>query len=124
LTSLLITTLYVIRRQQLLLRRGRIQSEQTVVTGVSAFAIVLIGMAVTWTTLALIGMVAGGLLFDAELISSWTNSSDSEARRGFLWSILRMSLFSASFGLLIGALGASFESQNYFRHVIFVDEEI
>jgi hypothetical protein len=32
--------------------------------------------------------------------------------------------FVASLGLLIGALGASFESQDYFRHITYVDEEI
>ena len=35
-----------------------------------------------------------------------------------------MSAFVASVAILIGALGASFEEQHYFRHVIFVDEEI
>lgn len=35
-----------------------------------------------------------------------------------------MAGFSGSVELLIGPLGGSFESQNHFRHVIFVDEEI
>jgi hypothetical protein len=29
----------------------------------------------------------------------------------------------AALGLIIGALGASFEQQHYFRHITYVDEE-
>jgi len=35
-----------------------------------------------------------------------------------------LSAFVASLGLLIGAFGASFEDQYYFRHVTHVDEEL
>ena len=35
-----------------------------------------------------------------------------------------LSAVVAAFGLAIGALGAAFEDQSYFRHVIFVDEEL
>jgi hypothetical protein len=31
--------------------------------------------------------------------------------------------FVATLGVVLGALGASFESENYFRHVVLVDEE-
>lgn len=37
---------------------------------------------------------------------------------------LRMAAFVASIGVLIGALGTSFENQHHFRHIVFVDEEI
>lgn len=122
--TLLLTTGYVIVRQQLLMRRGRIRSEQTVVTTASAFGIVFTGMFVTWLALCLIGLGISGLLFPAELIASWAASSGLAADQLGLLHTLQMSLFCASLGLLIGALGASFESQTYFRHVIFVDEEI
>ena len=36
---------------------------------------------------------------------------------------LSLAGFIASLGIIIGALGASFEAQVYFRHVAFVDEE-
>jgi hypothetical protein len=122
--SLTLTSLYVVIRQQLLVRRGRHHTEQTVVTSASAFGIVMIGMLVTWVTLLLIGIGFSWLLFDPALIASWASSSHlNSAQVGFTTTI-QMSCFSASLGLLIGALGASFESQNYFRHIIFVDEEV
>lgn len=121
---LLLTTIYVVIRQQLLVRRGHGPSEQAVVTSVSALAIVLVGMAITWLSLLLIGLSAGWSLFRPELIAGWAASSNLQPHQLGFATTFKMSCFSASFGLIIGALGASFESQNYFRHVIFVDEEI
>lgn len=121
---LALTTLYVIVRQQLLLRRSRGQSEQSVVTSASALGIVFVGMAVTWAGLFTMGVAVGWLLFRPELIASWASSSELTTAEVGISTIVRMNLFCASIGLLIGALGASFESQHYFRHVIFVDEEI
>ena len=122
--SLLVTTIYVVLRQQLLIRRGRRRSEQTVVTSASALGIVFLGMLTTWLALLLIGVVIGSLLFHPKLIASWAESTGLEASEIGLLAIVQMSIFVASVGLLIGALGASIETQNYFRHVIFVDEEI
>ncbi len=123
-TAWLLTTGYVIVRQQLLMRHGRRPSEQTVVTMTSAIGIVVTGMIVTWFCLLLIGATISGSLFGANLIASWAASSEFSATEvGFVMK-LKMCVLSASLGLLIGALGASFESQHYFRHVIFVDEEV
>jgi len=123
-TSLIATTLYVIVRQQLLIRRSNTRSEQTVVTSASAIGIVLTGMTVTWLSLFLLSVGVSSMLFDQPLIASWAASSKLSSRDIHAWDYLQMAGFSGSVGLLIGALGASFESQNYFRHVIFVDEEI
>jgi putative flippase GtrA len=122
--SLSLTTLYVINRQQLLVRRGRRRSEQTVVMSVSAVAIVVVGMAITWLVLLSMGLGAGYLLYRPALIANWATSVDLQPAQAGFEATLQMSSFAASLGLLIGALGASFESHNYFRHVIFVDEEI
>ena len=122
--SLLATTSYVIRQQQLLIRRGRQHTEQTIVTTTSAIGIVLSGMAVTWVTLWALAALASLVLFDNSLIVAWAASVDLSATDSLILERLRMSAFVASAGLLIGSLGASFESQNYFRHIIFVDEEI
>lgn len=122
--SLLLTTLYVIQRQQLLVRRGHRRSEQIVVTSTSALAIVFLGMAVTWLGLLMIGFCCGWLLFRPELIVSWASASQLREQQVGVATCLQMGCFAASVGLVIGALGASFESQNYFRHVIFVDEEL
>ncbi len=39
-------------------------------------------------------------------------------------SYLKMATFCASVGLLIGALGASFQEQTHFQHVNFVDDAL
>ncbi len=122
--SLSLTSLYVVIRQQLLVRRGRHHTEQTVVTSASAFGIVMMGMLVMWVTLLLIGIGFSWLLFAPELIASWASSSQLNSVDVGITTTVQMNCFSASLGLLIGALGASFESQNYFRHIIFVDEEV
>ncbi|WP_413431156.1 hypothetical protein [Crateriforma spongiae] len=122
--TVLTTTIFVVTRQQLLVRRRKRRSEQTVVTSVLAIAIVLLGMTVTWLTLFLVGAVLSQLLFPSGLIASWA-SSTIETTKDLSWIHRpQMAAFSASLALLIGALGASFESQHYFRHIIFVDEEI
>ena len=120
----LLTTGHVIVRQQLLMRHGRRPSEQTIVTMTSAIGIVVTGMIVTWFCLLLIGATISGFLFGPNLISSWAASSELSAGEVGFAMKLKMCGLSASLGLLIGALGASFESQHYFRHVIFVDEEV
>jgi len=122
--TLCVTTGYVAVRQQLLVMRSRNQSEQAVMTAVSALAIVSLGMLVTWVLLVLFGLVISGLLFRVNLIESWAAASSSDLPPFALASRLKMATFSGSLGLLIGGLGASFEAQHYFRHVIFVDEEI
>lgn len=122
--SLLATTSYVVLRQQLLVRRGTRRSEQAVVTSASAMGIVLAGMATTWAALFLVGVVLSSLLFPGTLIAGWAASSISDPSE-LLWTDRpQMAAFAASLGLMIGALGASFESQHYFRHIIFVDEEL
>ena len=122
--ALVATTLYVVLRQQLLVRRGRRRSEQSVVTSVSALGIVFFGMFTTWVTLMLVGAILTHLLFPTQLIAAWSSSTITKADQVGWMARPLMALFSASLGLMIGALGASFESQHYFRHIIFVDEEI
>lgn len=124
LVSLVVTTAYVMVRQQLLIWRATRQSEQSIVTSVSATFIVLVGMTVTWVGLLAIVFLAGWSLFSPTLIATWASSSHLNVDQVGGFVIAAMASFSASIGLLIGALGASFESQNYFRHIIFVDEEI
>ncbi|SRR6056297_32077 len=119
-----LTTAYVIGRQQLLVRRQQRRSEQAVVTSASAIGILLVGMLVTWCGLYFIALLFGGVFFGPDLIAAWASSSQASLLANGWLAKFWMAAFSASLGLLIGALGASFESQHYFRHVVFVDEEI
>ncbi|WP_235908681.1 hypothetical protein [Roseiconus nitratireducens] len=122
--ALFATTIYVVLRQQLLVRRGKRRSEQSVVTSVSALAIVFAGMLATWMTLFAVGLTLTHLLFPGQLVVAWASSTFTDVRQLSWMDRPQMAMFSASLGLLIGSLGASFESQHYFRHIIFVDEEI
>lgn len=118
------TTAYVVVRQQLIVPNVNRRSEQIVVTTFSAVGIVFTGMLVTWLMLAAVALAIACLLFGPELIASWATSSRISIRQIGLDDKAQMAAFSASLGLMIGALGTSFESQHYFRHVIFVDDEI
>ncbi len=118
-TAILVTTGYVTIRQQLLVRREQRISEQSVITNITAVAVVLLGMLTTYAvTFALLVGVAT-ILFSEELVKRWT------AVDQFSWQIfLVVPAMVASFSVIVGALGASFEEHHYFRHVIYVDEEI
>ena len=121
---LTMTTLFISFRQHLLLSRGNHHREQIAVTRVSAIGIVLSGLALTWLAMFLMALLANSLLFPVELISHWTSSDNPGGRPIGFVSYLKMATFCASVGVLIGALGASFEEQTHFQHVIFVDEEL
>ncbi len=95
LLSLLLTTVYVVTRQQLLVRRGRQISEQTVVTSASALGIVFFGMLVTWIGLLVVGLSVGLLLFQPDLIASWASSSGWEENEIGFSAVMQMSCFSA-----------------------------
>lgn len=119
--AILATTVYITRRQQLLVRRERRISEQSVITNVSAVSIVFLGMSVTFAiTFGLIAAVSA-LLFHADLIRHWMTLSDDAVTWKHYGSLAGL---VASLAVLVGALGASFEAQHYFRHITFVDEEI
>ena len=89
------------------------------ITNITAVAVVLLGMLTTYAvTFALLVGVAT-ILFSEELVKRWT------AVDQFSWQIfLVVPAMVASFSVIVGALGASFEEHHYFRHVIYVDEEI
>ena len=124
LAVLALTSGFVIHRQQLLLARHRHLSEQLVASSLSAVVIVVAGLATTWLAIFALALTAALALFDAPLIVGWAASHAlGESDVCFLLKA-RMATFCASIGLLIGSLGASFEDQNHFRHVIFVDEEL
>lgn len=122
LALLLLTTLYVLFRQQLVLRRDRrgVLSEQLVVKNVSSFAVVLGGMLTTYLLLFAVTLAIGFTFYSPALIEQWAASVAGEI--GGRHRLL-LAAFIASVGIFTGALGASFESQSYFRYVTYVDEE-
>lgn len=119
-----LTTLFISFRQHLLLSRGNNHREQIAVTRVSAIGIVLTGLALTWLFMFLLALLASSSLFPPQLINHWTRVESATSSTIGPGSYLKMATFCASVGLLIGALGASFEEQTHFQHVIFVDEEL
>ena len=121
--AMTLTTAEVVWRQRLFLRRSRSISELTVLTNASAIAIVAAGLLVTWLTLLILSLAISGSMHPGDLIQSWASSSIGDQPVG-LGTHVQMATFVASVGLMIGGLGASFESQDYFQSVIFIDEEV
>lgn len=121
LAALLITSQYILRRQRLLeafrlLGMGEIR----VISHLSTVLAVFIGMLTTYALLFGLTLAASLTLFSEQLVHNWAASLRGEIR---LVHHLVLSGFVATLGLVIGALGASFEEQTYFRHVALVDEE-
>lgn len=118
---LVATTLYILLRQRLLVRRGaRRLTEQTAITHISVTVSVLFGLATTYAALFVAVLLLAWLVFPGRLVAEWAVSLGGAVGPGHY---LLLAGFVASVGILIGALGASFEEQTYFRHIAYVDEE-
>ena len=112
---------FILMRQQLLLRpKFSRLTEQTVITNVSMVIIVVLGMATTYLMLFVLTVLAGTLVFSREIIANWAPALDGPVH--FTHYLLQAG-FDASVGIIIGALGVSFEGQYYFRHIAYADEE-
>ncbi len=121
LVSLVGTSGYLVRKQRLLARRhGRERTEQQVVTTASILIALGLGMATTYALLFGTTLAVGALFFDGEILAGWAASLGEPVR---MRHVLTFAGFVAALGLGVGALGASFEEQTYFRHVAYVDEE-
>jgi len=117
--TIVLTTAYVLFRQRLFLR-GKPLTEQTVTTNVATWAIVLLGMMTTYGCLFLTALALSSTLHGPSLVKNWAASvADPLSWRSYL----TFTALVASLGLLVGALGASFEGQHYFRHVTYIDRE-
>lgn len=119
--TLILTSAYILRRQQLLVRRDSSRlTELAVVSHVSIVVSVFLGMLTTYLLLFAVTLALARTLFSQHLVEGWAVSLGGQVLGHHY---LVFSAFVASLGILIGALGASFEDQNYFRHVAYVDEE-
>lgn len=115
------TSGYILRRQQLLVRREAARlTELTAVTNVSMVVSVFFGMLTVYALLFAVTSLLACTLFPDRLVAGWAATLEGGVEPVHY---LVFAGFVASLGLLIGALGASFEEQSYFRHVAYVDEE-
>lgn len=121
LLALVVTSLYIVKRQRLV-ERLRVQrfTEQRVLGNVSRVAVVFLGMVTTYGLVFSITLAATQALFSRRIVDAWTGLAPT----GVTFShFLALCGFIATVAILIGALGASFEAEGYFRHVALVDEE-
>ncbi len=122
LAALLGTSAFVLSRQQLLIRRhGWRLTERRVLANVTTVAVILFGFATTYLLLFAVTAGFAGLFFDRTLVAAWAASTTTPIGPHHY---LLMGGFVASLGVVIGALGASFEARSHFRHVAFIDEEV
>ena len=121
LMALVLASVFIVKRHRLIFRRGgRRLSEQTVFKNVSIVVVVFLGMSVTYLMLFGLALLLAWALFDPGLVEDWTGSLPGEIGVGHYFVLAGL---ISSMGILIGALGASFEGQYYFQHIIYVDEE-
>lgn len=121
LLALVTTTAYIVKRQRLLVRRGvGGLREQTAISNISVTLSILLGLLTTYAGLFLVVLALSLALYPEELVTDWAASREGEVA---LRHYLVLAGFIASLGIVIGSLGASFEEQQYFRHIAYVDEE-
>ncbi|QBQ54067.1 hypothetical protein [Nitrosococcus wardiae] len=120
--ALIGTSLFILKRQRLLLRRSKRRlTEQAVITNVAITIVVVLGMMTTYLMLFSLALFLGMVFYNPTLLQGWVASLEGHI---YLQHYLVLAGFIASLGILMGSLGASFEGQRYFRHVTYVDEEI
>jgi len=124
LVALALTCTYIIIRQGLIIHRspGRNRpTEQAVFSNAAAIMIVLLGMMTTWLMLFFLALLLALTLYPEALVQTWAATVTGPLR---LKHYLTLAGFTAGTGVVIGALGSSFEDQRYFQHIAFVDEEL
>ncbi len=122
LLSLFITTYFIVQRQHLLTRRHVIRrlTEQMVITNASIFITILLGMFTVYLMLFFGTLFLGFTLFKPQIIAEWAPLQHGNIT---VRDYVVFAGFVASIGILLGALGASFEESTYFKHIAFIDEE-
>jgi hypothetical protein len=119
--AIVVTSVYVLRRQRLTPRvRNARLTEQRVLASFAVATGVVLGMVTTYGLLFAGALAFTEIFYPVRLIEGWVAMPGSHVGTSHY---LAMCGFVATLGVVLGALGASFESENYFRHVVLVDEE-
>ena len=119
--AVLVVSRFLLYRQQLLGRRtGSTPGELRVVAHAAVALSLVVGMVTTYVVLFASTLIIGLLFFRRHLVEQWAASIEGPITVNHY---LIFAGFVASLGILLSALGASFEEQTYFRHVALVDEE-
>lgn len=117
--SVIVSSLFLLRRQGLLISTSQNRlTELRVVTDFTTVLCVFTGMATAFLGLFAAALLTGLALFDADLIAKWIGRPDDG------WARSGMADLVASIGLIVGALGASFEGKARFRHLLHIDAEL
>ncbi|MGF1511350.1 MAG: hypothetical protein ACFB9M_17805 [Myxococcota bacterium] len=113
------TSAFIIVRNDLFSIRRMRRSEHSVQLQTSVTLLITLGMFTLYLSLFIVSFTVGQLLYARALLESWAPSIGEVT-----WvHRVQVSGIVASLGLLVGALGATFEAQTYFRHVAKVDAE-
>lgn len=119
--ALILSTTFVLKRQRLLVRHAAARlTEQRAIANLSVVASVALGMLTTQLVLFVVVFAFARLAFRPDLVDTWVTTLEQPPP---ISKYVGFGAFVASIALLIGALGASFESESYVRHVAYVDEE-
>lgn len=111
------TTALVVTRQGLLVHTGRL-TEQIALSNLATVVAVALGLASTLVFLFASAFGIGGLLFDG-VGAKWVGVQTLG------WDQLAVfSGFGAVVGIVAGAVGASFEEAEDFRHIAHIDREL
>lgn len=121
--SLVGTSIFVLLRQHLLVVSGSQRlTEQIAVMRLSITLGVICGMLSTYLVLFTTCYGVAYVLFPTELAARWSAPGGGSIITGH--SYLRLAAFVSAFGVFIGALGASFERQDYLKQLALLDREI
>ena len=119
--SIAATAWYVLMHQRLLSLPGSSRlTEQAVVTRVLVGLFVTAGMTLAFVLVAAVATVLSASLFGAELVGRWSGGAAGSTLTTYAAEVV----FTSALAVLVGALGASFEGQNYVRHMAYVDDEL
>ncbi len=120
LSAVVLVSRYLLRRQGVLGRRAEGARELRVVAQASVALSLFFGMVTTYVVLFVSTVFIAQVFFRPRLLEQWASSIEGPLG---LHHTLVFAGFASSLGILLSALGASFEEQTYFRHVALVDEE-